>query len=187
MKRSLFPEFDTLPSRDLGFLLSMLEFSLGGACTESQVTSFAWEHTVIYKSAFGVLDMFYLLHVFWVSSNHQTFLVDEHPFTSYFGFTRYQGFDPSPIVEALRYISIPKKPKNPLGSHSWMWPWLLSVLWPPQLAALRHRKWPSRNSWIFPLNMVIFHSYVKLPEGNYHGKHNYGKTINSMMFFQFVM
>ena len=103
------------------------------------------------------------------------------------GFTRYQGFDPSPIVEALRYISIPKKPKNPLGSHSWMWPWLLSVLWPPQLAALRHRKWPSRNSWIFPLNMVIFHSYVKLPEGNYHGKHNYGKTINSMMFFQFVM
>ena len=27
--------------------------------------------------------------------------------------------------------------------------------------------WPSRNSmkyWIFPLNMVIFHSYVKLPE-----------------------
>ena len=71
------------------------------------------------------------------------FLGDEHPFTSYLsilGFTRYQGFDPSPYGECDKVMSP-------------MWTWRFNY-----------------SSWTWYLQKKDHRNFTVMPIGNLHGE-----------------
>ena len=86
----------------------------------------------------------------------------------------------SPLPNAAAATSNPPGPSPPLGRwevpfHQWslfkktlkLFEFNLFTLW---LCQNSYWKWPF-ISWVFPLKMVIFNSYVSLPEGNLFNYH----------------
>ena len=76
-----------------------------------------------------------------------------------------------PIINSPVVVGFPGKKLKIFSKSSVFWDlihvWDSGCCYPAWYTyKKRYRKWPSRNSGWLPMNsMVIFHSYVKLPEG----------------------